>query len=93
MNYFSWETWGWLSAICFGLCGVPQAIKSIKDKHSDGVSWGLLILWGVGEIFATIYVLPRKDYPLLVNYFFNALFIAIIIYYKIIGASNDKTRN
>ncbi len=89
MKFFSqidWATWGWLSAFCFSVCGLPQAIKSVKEKHSNGVSWGFLILWLLGELFATIYILPRKDLPLLVNYFINAIFISIILYYKIKGA-------
>lgn len=89
MESFSWETFGWISAVCFGLCAVPQAHKSWREKNSNGVSWGLLILWGIGEIFATVYVLPRRDLPLLVNYFFNMIFIAIILYYKIKGKKDD----
>lgn len=89
MEPFSWETWGWLAAACFGFCAVPQAWKSFKEKHSDGISWGLLLLWGIGEIFAIVYVFPRMDAPLLVNYIFNLVFIGIILYYKIKGARND----
>lgn len=81
---------GWASTLCFSLCAIPQAWTSYKQKHSDGVSWGLLVLWLLGEIFATIYVLPKKDAPLLVNYAFNMMFIVVIIYYKIKGISNAK---
>ena len=91
MNFSEWEICGWLATVCFSLCGVPQAIKSIKEKHSNGVSWGLLILWLLGEIFATIYILPKRDLPLLVNYAFNTLFIVIILYYKIRGCSHEET--
>ena len=84
---------GWLAAISFSLCSVPQAFLSYKQKHSDGVSWLFLILWSLGEIFATIYVAPRLDYPLLANYFFNMIFIAIIIYYKVKGANSEQRRS
>jgi MtN3 and saliva related transmembrane protein len=86
----SWEIFGWLAALCFSISGLPQAIKSYRDKHSDGISWAFLILWLLGEIFATLYVLPRMDVPLLVNYFVNGIFIAIIIYYKTKGKRNEQ---
>lgn len=77
------ELIGWIGAICFALCAVPQAWLSIKNGHSHGVAWGFLTLWMVGEICTIIYVLPKQHWPLLFNYVFNIIFVAIIIYYKL----------
>lgn len=90
MDFFNWEIFGWLAALCFGTCAVPQAWRSFKQKHSHGVSWGLLNLWLAGEIFATLYALPRMDLPLLVNHILNMIFIVVIVYYKIKGGRRDR---
>lgn len=77
------EFFGWLGAFCFAICGIPQAYKSYKDGHSDGISSGLLTLWIVGEISMVIYIIPKMDAPLLLNYFGNILSVGTIIYFKV----------
>lgn len=81
LNLFS--LMGWLGSVCLAICGVPQAIQSFKDKHSDGISWGFLLLWTFGEIFALAYVYDKLDLPLLVNYTSNILIVGVMLYYKI----------
>lgn len=76
------ETIGWIGSIAFALCALPQAIKSYKDGHSDGISWGLIILWTIGEWASLIYVLPMGHWPLITNYVGNILFVSVITYYK-----------
>lgn len=77
------ELCGWLGSICLAICGIPQAWQSYKDKHSDGISWGFLLLWAFGEIFALAYVYDKLDLPLLLNYATNILILAVILYYKV----------
>lgn len=74
---------GWLGAFCFAICAIPQAFKSYQDGNSHGISWGFLSLWLLGEVCMTIYVLPRFDKPLLVNYFGNFLCVIAILYFKL----------
>jgi uncharacterized protein with PQ loop repeat len=76
------ELIGWIGAICFAICGLPQCLKSVSDGHSDGIAWGFLILWFTGEVFTLIYVLPKMDWPLIFNYACNLIFVGIIIRYK-----------
>ena len=76
------ETIGYIGAACFALSAVPQAYKSFKEGHSKGVSWGLLILWSLGEICLLIYTLPKQDYPLIVNYVSNLILLIVILKYK-----------
>jgi uncharacterized protein with PQ loop repeat len=76
------QTLGWIGSILLAICGLPQAWKSYKEKHSDGISWGFLTLWGLGELFAFVYVLSRLDYPLIFNMSINLLAISVILYYK-----------
>jgi uncharacterized protein with PQ loop repeat len=77
------EPIGWIGSFCFAICGVPQAFKSYKDGHSDGISWSFLLLWLFGEIFTLIYVMPKGHLPLIFNYLGNMFLVAIILYYKI----------
>ena len=77
------EIMGWLGSICLAICGIPQAWQSHKDKHSHGISWGFVLLWAFGEIFALAYVYDKLDLPLLLNYATNILILAVILYYKI----------
>jgi uncharacterized protein with PQ loop repeat len=77
------EIIGFIGSICLALCALPQAIKSIKDGHSDGVSNLLLLLWLVGEICLFIYAIPLMSLPLFLNTSSNMLFLCIIGYYKI----------
>lgn len=79
---------GIIGSLMLALCGLPQAIQSIKTKSSAGVNSLFLWLWGIGEILLIIYVLKTSnDFILLVNYLFNVLIIGVIAYYKI----NDKS--
>ena len=77
------ELIGWSGAILLSICGLPQAILSIKQKHSEGISWGLLNLWMTGEIFQLIYVIYLKNIPIALNCTANIIFLVVIIYYKI----------
>jgi uncharacterized protein with PQ loop repeat len=74
---------GWIGSILLAFCGLPQAIESYKTKNSNGLTWGFLIMWGVGELFTIIYIIPKWHWPLIFNYTANIIFISIIVYYKI----------
>jgi len=74
---------GWSGSLLLAFCGLPQAIESWRTKSSKGVTWGLLIMWGLGEVFTLAYVAPKMDMPLLFNYSANIIFLLIIMRYKI----------
>lgn len=74
---------GWAGSILLAFCGLPQAFQSYKVQNSDGITWGFLLMWFVGEILTIIYILPKWYWPLLFNYFANVIFISVIIYYKL----------
>ena len=87
------ETIGWLGAMLFAICGLPQALQSIKDKHSHGLNWFFLLAWAGGEILTIIYVFPKWDLPLLANYLVNMIFLAIMLYYKLFPKVKKWTTN
>lgn len=74
---------GWIGGILLAFCGLPQAIESYKTGKSDGLTWGFLIMWGIGELFTIVYIIPKWHWPLIFNYTANIIFISIITYYKI----------
>lgn len=78
-----YELIGYLGSIALACCGAPQAYKSYKDKNSDGISKGFLGLWTSGEVLTLIYIIPKADIPLLINYSLNLIFLSVIIYYKV----------
>ena len=78
------EVIGWIGAILFALCGIPQAWKAYKDGHSDGLSWSFLLMWFGGEVLTIAYVLTKSDVaPLLLNYILNLVCLLTMLNYKI----------
>lgn len=85
MSWFI-EFCGLIATGCFMVSAIPQAIKSIKDKNSDGIAWMTTILWFIAEICMSIYVVGLygfKDKYLLLNYAINLPVCAIILFFKI----------
>ncbi len=78
------EYLGWIASLLFAFCGAPQAWMSFKQKHSDGITWLLLIMWMSGELLMIIYVMANyMDVPLMVNFILNIFFVGVMIWYKI----------
>ena len=77
------ELVGWIGAALFAICGLPQALQSLKDGHSKGLNWFFLLAWFGGELLTIVYVFPKMDLPLLANYFVNMVFLVIMLYYKL----------
>jgi uncharacterized protein with PQ loop repeat len=84
------ELLGYIGSICFAICGLPQAIQSYKDKHSDGVNTAFLMLWLIGEICTLAYAFTKDVPPLIINYLGNLIFISVIVYYKLFPKRLDK---
>lgn len=75
-------TIGWVGSILLALCAIPLAWQCYKQKHSNGISNWFIAMWLFGEILTTIYVLDKKDYPLLFNYALNIICLSVVIRYK-----------
>jgi uncharacterized protein with PQ loop repeat len=76
------EIIGWIGSMMLALCAVPQAIQSFRQKHSRGISSWMIGLWFAGEVLTAAYVLPKQDYPLLLNYAVNIGCLVVIGWYK-----------
>lgn len=78
------ETIGWIGSWSLAVCGLPQAIKCIKDGNASGMSWEFILLWFIGEIFTLVYILQQNGLkPLIANYSLNVVFTLIILYIKV----------
>jgi uncharacterized protein with PQ loop repeat len=73
---------GWVGSIMLSICGLPQAWDSLKNKHSNGISWGFILLWLFGELFALVYVVYKKENPIIFNCVLNTVIVSVIFYYK-----------
>ena len=82
------ELAGWIGAICFAACGVPQAVKVWRTQQTRDLSWGFLWLWLGGEVLSMAYVLDKGfllgvwQWPLLVNYFFCGIVTSYLVLAK-----------
>lgn len=85
------ETIGWVGGLLLAFCAIPQAIQSYLQKHSNGMSIPFLMMWLIGEVFVFAYVLPKQDYPLLINYAVNILCLIVICWYRFFPAHDCDT--
>ena len=79
------ELIGWVGSFLLTFCGVPLAWQSYKDGHSNNINMTFLQMWLWGEVLVLIYVLAQATllYPLIANYAFNIILIAVIMRYKL----------
>lgn len=73
---------GWISSLSLILCGVPE-VYAAYTSGTVGISWGLSILWFLGEITGLLYVINSRRFPLIFNYFINSILTGILLYMKI----------
>ena len=78
------EVFGYIGAALFAFCGLPQAIKSYRDGHAEGLAHLFLWMWFFGEVLTITYVYAKHgpDLPLIGNYSFNLILVIFIMRYK-----------
>lgn len=82
---------GIIGTVCLALSGVPQAIKSYIEGHSNGLAHWTIWLWLIGECAMLIYsiFLYQEDYILLTNYFANCVIVSVMCKYKYFPKNKD----
>jgi len=78
---------GWTATTLFSVALVPQIIKTLRRKSTEGVSIWLFIIFFVANIIALIYALLIIQPPLIIKYILGILesvfyIIVFAIYYK-----------
>ena len=79
------QIFGWVGSLAFAICGIPQAYECWKTGNAKGLSGHFLFLWSLGEVGSFVYVAGTRGYldPLFANYALNAVFLSIIVWYKL----------
>jgi uncharacterized protein with PQ loop repeat len=75
------NTIGLVGSLLLALSGIPEMIRTIRDKRCH-VGWGLLLMWFFGEVLCVVYGLQLGEIPLLINYLFNVVIISVMLFYK-----------
>lgn len=70
---------GMTAAICTTVAFVPQAIKTIKSKHTKDLSRGMYTVLSIGVLLWTIYGILIRDLPVILANVVTLIFTSIIL--------------
>lgn len=73
----------WTATILLSLCGIPQAIKIIKEGQAEGISSGFIIMYIVGSVLQLIYVVSLWELPLIAGTLTGLACVSTYAYYKV----------
>ena len=74
---------GIIAAFCTTLSFLPQAVKIIKTKNTEGISLYMYVLFIVGVFFWFIYGYLRMDIPVMVANGVTLALASVILFYKV----------
>lgn len=74
---------GFIAAACTTFAFIPQALKTIKTKHTKDLSLVMYIVVNIGIFLWLIYGILRNDYPVLIANAVTLIFTSTILYLKI----------
>ncbi len=69
---------GWTATFLFSIMIIPQMIKTLKMKNTDGVSLLLFIIYLIANIIAIAYAFLINQGPLIIKY--SIAIITTIVY-------------
>lgn len=76
---------GWIATFLFSIMVIPQIIKTIKSKDTNGVSLLLFIIFLIANIIALVYAIMISQPPLIIKYIVaivtTIIYIAIFLFY------------
>ena len=73
---------GFIGTFLITFCGLPELFRTIKEKKCH-VGWMFILMWFFGEALVLIYILPKNDLPLTLNYSFNTVLGGLLVFFKI----------
>lgn len=74
---------GYLAAILTTVSFVPQALKTIRTKNTQGISLIMYIMFSIGVFCWLIYGIANKDIPIIIANGVTLCFAVTILFYKI----------
>lgn len=78
----SFELFNWIGSALLLICSVPQAYKSVKNGHSQGLSRLMLWLWMLGMAFCLVFFVYAQIWATILNYSFNLMVAGTITWYS-----------
>lgn len=67
---------GFLAATLTTIAYVPQAVKSIRTKQTEGISLWMYVIMALGIMFWLVYGIFNRDWPII---WANAVTILLVI--------------
>ena len=74
---------GYLSAFLTSVSFLPQAIKTIKTKNTEGISLLMYLLFVIGVIGWTIYGFLIKNNVIIIANIFTTIVASMVLFVKI----------
>ena len=71
---------GYIAAFCTAVSFLPQAVKTIKTKDTNGLSLLTYIFLFLGSLSWFIYGIVLTDVPLMGTNFLTSIFTGIILF-------------
>lgn len=85
---------GWISTFLFSIMVIPQIVKTVKSKSTDGVSLPLFIIYFIANIIALVYAFMISQPPLIFKYvtaiITTAIYLTIFFLYHKRNIVNSK---
>ncbi|MBN2638913.1 MAG: SemiSWEET transporter [Bacteroidales bacterium] len=75
---------GYIAAVLTTVSFVPQAIKTIRTRNTQGISLVMYIMFSTGVLLWFIYGIAIHDIPLVAANAVTLFFAVIILFYKVI---------
>ena len=77
---------GIIAAVCTTISFLPQMIKIIKTKNTQGLSWSMYFVFTLGIFLWLVYGIFIKNIPIIaanvITLFFTSIILALKIKYK-----------
>ncbi|MFT9493563.1 SemiSWEET transporter [Anaerosolibacter sp.] len=74
---------GWIAAALTTFSFLPQAIKTVKEKNTSGISLGMYSMFTVGVFLWLVYGFIIGDIPLMLSNIVTFIFASIVLTMKL----------
>jgi MtN3 and saliva related transmembrane protein len=74
---------GYMAAVLTTVSFIPQAIKTIRTKNTEGISLIMYLMFSLGVFFWLIYGIYTNNLPVLLANGVTLCFALVILFYKI----------
>ena len=80
------DLFGWLGAVLFAICALPQVYTTWTSQSVNGMSFLFILMWFLGELFSAVYLVwddiqkNTRHYPIYFNYGLNTACVTYLLY-------------